>query len=458
MTVQELTAESVEKSLIGALVWDRDAIASVADRITVDAFDTPKWRAIYGAVLRCWEKRIPPDIMTVHAEMAHDALYASEQDWAEGVLDITAAIQFVNTYGWFTHAPHYADIVVAHARRRAMSDAGAKIVQLAHGSGDVDPGLAMHEAMAGLDRFGATTERRGPQSYNDIIPDYQERVMRMRSGEIPNRVTATGFRAVDRKLSGGVFPGELVIVAARPSMGKTAYALQVGHNVAKAGKHVVVFSAEMSKEALIKRAVSEISGQPADTSEHHLNDEQFNLYLSALERLRDIPLSIDDTPGITTAQMTVRVQAMQRRHDLGLVVFDYIELAGDTVQGDSEERRINGIVKSLKTMARVCDVPVMALCQLNRNVENRSDKRPKLADLRYSGSIEQDADKVMFLYRHDYYVNQGGDTKPEPGTEGTAEVIVSKHRNGPTGPVTLRFVAETMRFFDIDTGGHLRIA
>lgn len=448
MTVQELTAEAVEKSLIGALVFDRDAIASVAERITVEAFATPKYRAIYAAVVRCWEKRIPSDITNVHAEMQGDAQYPTEADWMAGVLDLTEAMQHVNLYGFACHAPHYADQVVAQARRRAMNDAGVKIVQLAHAGGTFDPDMAMHEALAGLDRFGAVEERLGPQAYDDIIPDYQERIMRMRSGEIPNRVTGSGFRAVDRKLSGGFFPGELIILAARPSMGKTAMALQVAHNVARAGKPVVIFSAEMSKESLLKRAVSERNGQPADRNEYDLAPADFDLFLSTLESLRRLPVSIDDTPGITTAQMTVRVQAMQRRADLGLVVFDYIELAGDQVQGDSEERRINGIVKALKTLARVCDVPVLALCQLNRNVEARGEKRPTLSDLRYSGSLEQDADKVIFLYRHDYYVGQGT-AKPEAGTEGTAEVIVSKHRNGPTGPVKLHFTPETMKFHDI---------
>jgi len=448
VSMNEMTAEAAEKSLIGALVWDRDAIASVAERITVDAFLTPKWRAIYAAVERCWEKRIPPDIMTVHAELANDPLYAGD-DWPAGALDLTAAIQHVNDTGWFTHAPHYADMVVGFARKRALSDAGARIVQLAHDGGDLDAGAAMHEVLSGLDRFGATAERTGPRSYDDLIPEYQDRIMRMRSGEIPNRVTATGFRGVDRKLAGGFYPGELVILAARPSMGKTAYALQTAHNVAKRGQAVIVFSAEMSKEALLKRAVSERNGQPADRSEYDFTPQQFDTFLQTLEALRALPVSIDDTPGITTAQMQVRIQAAQRRGPVGLVVFDYIELAGDQVKSDSEERRIDGIVKALKRIARVCDVPVMALCQLNRQVESRHNKRPQLADLRFSGSLEQDADKVLFLYRHDYYVQMQSAT-PEPGTEGTAEVIVGKHRNGATGPVVLHFTPETMKFHDID--------
>jgi replicative DNA helicase len=197
--------------------------------------------------------------------------------------------------------------------------------------------------------------------------------------------------------------------------------------------------------------VAGLAGPRPDRSEYEFTDREFNTFLETLDRLRDLPLSIDDTPGITTAQMTVRVQNAQRRGDVGLVVFDYIELAGDVTEGDSEERRINTIVKALKRIARVCDVPVLALCQLNRGTELRENKRPKLADLRYSGSIEQDADKVLLLYRADYYASQGtGKTTVDPGSEGIAEVIVAKHRNGPTGTVKLRFEPASMRFFGID--------
>jgi replicative DNA helicase len=452
MTVRDLSADVAEKSLIGSLVMDRDAIASVADRLTVEAFANPRYRALYGAVVRCWEQRVPPDVCTVHLELANDPGYTDERTWMGAVIDIKDAMAFVVAHGWITSAPYYADEVVDLARKRAMEDAGAELVRLAHRGGDVDPGEAIHEALSGLDRFGAASGPSGPRGYDDIIPEYQERVMRMRSGEIPNRVTRAGFGDLDRKLAGGFYPGELVILAARPSMGKSALALQVGHTVAKAGKHVIVFSAEMSRESLLKRAVAEHAGPRPDRSEYDFTDREFNTFLESLDRLRDLPLSIDDTPGITTAQMMVRVQNAQRRGDVGLVVFDYIELAGDqTLKGDSEERRINDIVKALKKIARICDVPVVALCQLNRQVEARENKRPKLADLRYSGSIEQDADKVLFLYRADYYASRGGaKAKTAPGEEGIAEVIVAKHRNGPTGTVKLRFEPESMRFFGID--------
>jgi replicative DNA helicase len=448
-TAHDTAAESMEKCLIGAILVDQDVMPSIADRITVEAFANARNRAIFNAAERCWKNRRPSDIVTVHAELANDPDIQNEQDWMSMAADLSESILHLYENGYACRGPMYADAVVAFARRRAISDAGANIVKMAHDGETVDSGLVMAEVMAGMDKFGATTEQRGPQTYDEIIPGYQDTIIAMMNGEIPNRVTATGWTALDRKLAGGLYPGELVILAARPSMGKTALALQMGHQVAKAGKHVIVFSAEMSKESLLKRAVADLMGRALDKPEYEFSGDEFNRFLQSLDRLRGIPMSIDDTPSITTAQMQVRIQNMQRRHDVGLVIFDYIELAGDQVKGDSEERRINDIVKALKRIARICNVPVLAICQLNRQVESTGNKRPMLSHLRYSGSIEQDADKVLFLYRHDYYVNQGT-AQPEAGTENTAEVIVSKHRNGATGEVKLRFTAETMTFHTID--------
>lgn len=444
MTVQDLVAESAEKALIGALVLDRDAIASVADRLTVDAFATARYRAIYAAVQRCWTRRIAPDIVSVHAEMANDPLFAAEDDWQRGVLDLTGAMAYVVANGYGCHAPMYAERVVEQARQRAIAEAGTRMVALSQRSG-ADPALAMQEALAGLDRFGSVEGPRGPRTYEELIPDYQERIMRMRSGEIPNRVLSTGYRSLDRVLAGGFYPGELIILAGRPAMGKSALGLQIGHHVAKQGKHTLVFSAEMGADSLLRRAASELSGIAADST---LDEREYDLFLQALDHLRTLPVSIDDTSSITTAQMQVRIQAEQRRREIGLVVFDYIGLAGDSVPGDQEQMRVTKIVRALKHIARVCDVAVLALAQLNRNPESRDNKRPGLSDLRDSGSLEQEADKVLFLYRNAYYVNMGR-VDPEPGREDIAELIVAKHRNGPTGTIDLHFQASNMMFHEV---------
>lgn len=448
-TAHETAAESVEKSLIGAILVDRDVFPIIADRITTEAFANARHRVIFNAASRCWSKGRPSDIAAVHAELANDPNIGSDQEWLSYASDLSEAISHVYDNGFACHGQYYADAVVAFARRRAISDAGANLVKLAYNGDDMDSALVLHEVMSGMDKFGATTEQRGPMTYDEIIPGFQEQIMRMMNGDIPTRVTPTGWKYLDRKLAGGFYQGEFIILAARPAMGKTALALQMAHQVAKQGQHVIVFSAEMSKESLLRRAAAELMGRAIEKPEHEFTGQEFDAFLKSLEQLRSRSVSVDDTPGITTAQMQVRVQNAQRKHDVGLVIFDYIELAGDSAGKEGEERRINAISKSLQKMARTCNVPVVGLCQLNRQVESRDNKRPRLADLRYSGSLEQDADKVLFLYRHDYYVDLGS-SKPEPGTEGTAEVIVAKHRNGATGDIKLRFTPETMRFDTID--------
>jgi replicative DNA helicase len=435
---------AMERALLGALFMDRDAIASVVDRLTPDAFAVSDHAEIYAAMMRCWEKRTPPDIITVFDELTN-----AGHDWDILPSDMLEMMGETVMGGYGVHAPFYAERVIQYARRRAMAEAGAKIVQLSADSGETDTDLLLHEAMSGLDRFGAVEEKRGPRTYEELVPEFQDRAMRTRSGEIINTRTPTGYRDVDRMLSGGFLNGDLVILAARPGMGKTSLALNIAHNVARAGRHVMVFSAEMSAESLLRRAVTDLSGLDSHVVfGETFNDQQFDAFLHATERLALLPVSIDDTSGISTAQMLVRIQAAQRRHDIGLVVFDYISLAGDVVTGEGEHRRITEIVRKLKHIARVCNVPVLALAQLNRNVERQENKRPALSDLRESGSIEEEADKVLFQYRNAYYVAMGRGT-PDLGRENICEVIVAKHRNGSVGTVDLYFKPETMTFHTV---------
>ena len=438
----------MERCVIGALLSNRDAIAAVADRLTPDAFADPMLATVYRAVLTCWERQVPPDIVTVH-----DLLETMPEGKTILASDLHSCMMHVWEYGWPAHVAYYAEAVVRNARTRAMADAGARIVKMSHDQPDTDPDLLIHEAMRDLEKFGAVEERRGPRTYSELVPDFQERMLRTRSGEIVNVRTATGFRDLDRRLAGGMMNGDLCILAARPGMGKTSFALNIAHNVAKAGRHVMVFSAEMSAESLLRRAAADLSGiDSAVIFGDAFTDAQFDQFLIATERLARLPVSIDDTSAISTAQMLVRVQAAQRLHDVGLVVFDYISLAGDMAGSDNENARVTAIVRKLKHIARECNVPVMALAQLNRNVERQDNKRPALSDLRDSGAIEQEADKVLFLYRHGYYVAMGK-ADPVPGKENVCEVNVAKHRNGNVGSVELYFRPETMTFHSVSHEG-----
>ena len=438
------TAATAERALLGALLYDRDTIASVADRITPAAFQDSRHAAIFAAVLACWQERTPPDCVTVQAALRRSGV-------SEETVPLSMLVGLVADCDLTMpcHALHYAGMVVEYGRSRALSIAAERVAEAARNDPRIDPGQAMRDALASLPDVGAAPGV-GPRSYGDLVPDFEIDVNYHFAGQTTRDVTPTGFGRLDRKLRGGFRNGELTILGARPAMGKSALALQLAHNVARAGKHVLFFSAEMSAESLLWRAAAEISRVPprliedrtAPSGEH----ERFMRAITFMDRL---PVSIDDTSGITVAQMIARTQSAQVAAPVGLVIFDYLELAGDTVKGDNEVQRVSSISRRLKHLARTCHVPVLALCQLNRGVETRGDPKPRLADLRQSGSIEADADVVLLLYRESYYIEQGVLKQPTVSHD-IADVIVAKHRNGPTGPVSLRFREGTMTFEEID--------
>ncbi len=433
-------ADQAERALIGALLIDRDAIASVVERIQPAAFAHPGHRATYAAIIDCWQRRVPPDLLTVSAAIVQAG--GTEPSLAD-LVDMELECP------WACHAPYYADLVVEQAQARAVEELGAKLMIAARSEPGLDPAATMAAALADLPQFGAVAAA-GPRSYAELVPDFQERIIRQWDGAEPRMETPSGFRLLDHTLRGGFRPGELTLLAARPSIGKTALALQLAHNASRSGKRVLIFSAEMSTESLLYRAAAEISGVPPRMiDERTARPTAYDAFLQSTELMRRLPISVDDTSGITVDQMLVRIQRAQAHAPVDLVVFDYIELAGDQVKGDSEERRVGTISRKLKHVARTCNVPVLALCQLSRQVEHRSEHKPRLADLRYSGSLEADADVVLFLYREAYYVTQGH-IKTATVAADLAEVIVAKHRNGPTGKVALRFHDETMRFTDLD--------
>jgi replicative DNA helicase len=285
---------------------------------------------------------------------------------------------------------------------------------------------------------------------------------------------STGLRDLDTKL-GGLQPSDLVILAGRPSMGKTALATNIAFNVARAyraehhadgtvdvkdGAIVGFFSLEMSAEQLATRLLSEQSGVPSERVRRgRIDDNEWHHFVEASRELQSIPLYIDDTGGLTIATLAARARRLKRQRGLGLLVIDYLQLlAGDGRFGENRVQEVTQITTGLKALAKELNVPILALSQLSRQVENRDDKRPQLSDLRESGSIEQDADVVMFVFREEYYVTR---REPREGTaehlewqaemeqvHGLAEVIIGKQRHGPTGTVKMQFQAEVTRFSD----------
>lgn len=430
---------TAERALIGALICDRDAIADVVERLQVDAFADDRCRTLYAAVRSCWDNRVPPDPVTVSAELTRRGESQVDQNW----IDITQ-MMIDSPYG--CHARHYADLVVEYARQRAIAAAGAEIVRKSF-NGGVNPDEALVALRADLERFGAVAVE-GPQLYADLIPEWRQDLIAGWEGKRERVETPTGFRILDRTLNGGFRPGELIVLGARPAMGKTSLALQLAHNAARHRRHkqVLFFSAEMSKESLLLRAASEVTGMSYFVVKQEGLSQGFrDRVLDDTGLMELLPVAIDDQSGISTAQMQVRIERAQRTMPVSLVIFDYLELAGDEVKGDSEERRVSEIIRRMKHVAMVTKTPVMVLSQLNRSVESRAGSVPKLADLRYSGAVEANADVVMLLYRHDYYVAQGVQ-KEDDTRKGQADIIIAKQRNGDTPTLTFKFIPETMSF------------
>lgn len=435
-----MTAEiDAERAVLGSLLIDRDAIADVEPILpAADLFTMPAHRAVYRACLDLWHRRVPADMVTVLSQLE-----------AAGVDDVTMLdlSELFAAVPSAVHAAYYAERVRNAARVRSLQGGYADVLDRLRTNPDLDP----VEALSGLigtimDAGGG--QSRGPEPYESLVPAVADRIDREQRGEIGRDEVATGFVDLDRTLNGGLKPGELAIVAARPSMGKTAFAYELIRSAALHNHTAVLYSAEMTAAAIVRRAMARESGVPLTVIERsQMSDNQRMMYRAATDRMGMMPIHVDDTSGITTDQMLVRTQRLQRAGPVGLVVFDYLELAGDRLGGrnDSEERRISKVITNLKHLAMTCHVPVVALSQVSRDVEQRKNLKPKLSDLRWASTIEQTADKVMFLYRHDYYVAQGA-ADYDQTLENVCQVIVAKHRNGPTGIVSLRYTGETFQF------------
>ena len=431
-----LAATRMERMLIGSCLIDRDAIAGLADWLKPGAFTDTTCRSAYTALLACWQDRVPPDLATIqHGYRANGVAY----------LDIPFAdlSGMVIECPFASHAPHYAQQVAEAAKRRAIAQLGSRMVQGAY-AGSFDPAAAYEAAMAEIETLTPDEEQAiGLRSYADLVPEWRDRSIGRWSGERPERIYPLGFRQLDHALRGGLRPGELCILGGRPGSGKTALGLQMVHNIARASKqaeHCLIFSNEMSWESLLTRAVSEVSGVNGQLlTTGQMPEPVRRKFFDDLLYMEKLPVAIDDTGGITTKQMIQRIQRYQRRHNVGPILFDYVELAGDR-EGDGELERVTEIVRQLKTVARAIDVPVIALSQLSRAIDSRGDKRPGLSDLRYSG--EAQADQVMMLYRPEYY-----DPADRPGE---CDLLLRKHRNGEVGEYTIRFFKELTAFTDME--------
>jgi replicative DNA helicase len=432
--------DAMEASVLGAILIDVDAIIKIADIITSDDFYDARHERIYEAIMQLYEKRSSIDVLTLSNQLKANGYL----DMVGGPAYLTELTNFVPTAA---HVVEYANIVAEKGVRRRLLQVNAEINDLV-GQENIGLKQLIEEAEAGLFRVSQRHVKQSIVSIEAILAESFERLDDLHKDKQKLRGIPTGFKDMDNMLA-GLQRSDLFILAARPSMGKTAFALNLAHNVAVGAKEpVLLFSLELSKEQLVDRLLSMESGVDAwALRTGNLTDSDFEKIGQAMGTLSEAPIFIDDTPGITVSDMRTKARREAHQHQLGLIIVDYLQLmsGGGRSAGDGNRvQEISEISRGLKGVARELNVPLIALSQLSRSVESRTPQIPQLSDLRESGSIEQDADIVAFIYREEYY-------NPETDRKKITDILIKKHRNGPTGGVELYFDNEKQRFRSLDT-------
>lgn len=432
--------EEAEASLLGAILIDADALVKIADTVTASDFYDPRHQRIFEAILQLYERHRPIDVLTLADQLKANATL----DLVGGPAYLTELTNFVPTAA---HVEQYAEMVAQKALRRRLIQVSQEIVTLGYDE-TKDLRELVEEAETSLFQVSQRHVKQSLVSLEAILAESFDRLDDLHRDKNKIRGVPTGFRDMDNILA-GLQRSDLIVLAARPSMGKTAFSLNLAHNVATIAREpVLIFSLEMSKEQLVDRLLSMESGVDAwALRTGNLTDSDFEKISHAMGTLSEAPIYIDDTPSITVSDLRTKARREAHKHKLGLIIVDYLQLmSGGSRFGGSENRvqEISEISRGLKQVARELDVPLIALSQLSRSVENRHPQIPQLADLRESGSIEQDADVVAFIYREEYY-------NPETERKNITSILIKKHRNGPTGDVELFFDKEKQRFRSLDT-------
>jgi len=429
-----------EQSVLGGLLLENEALDKIADLLAGGDFYRHDHRLIFEHICKLIERNKPADIVTVAESLESSA----ELSGVGGIAYLGALAQNTPTAA---NIRRYAEIVRERAVMRKLVEVGSGIAESAYSPQGRDAQQLLDEAEARIFQI-AEGGKRSSEGFVDIkvlLPQVADRIDQLFQRDNPSDVTGvpSGFSDLD-SMTSGLQPGDLIIVAGRPSMGKTAFSLNMAENVAlDTGLPVAVFSMEMAATQLAMRMI----GSVGRLDQHRmrtgrLEDEDWVRLTTALGRLNDAPIFIDEGAGLTSFDLRARARRLHRQcGKLGLIVVDYLQLmsAPANRQGENRATEISEISRSLKSLAKELDVPVIALSQLNRSVEQRPDKRPVMSDLRESGAIEQDADVILFIYRDEVY-------NPDTPDKGTAEIIIAKQRNGPVGRVRLTFLGEHTRF------------
>lgn len=427
-----------EQSVLGAALLDNEAVNAILEVIRPEDFYQRAHQLIFHGMVQLSERHEPIDMVTLAAQLRAN----EELDQAGGVEYLSHLVDIVPTAA---NTQYYARIIKEMAlRRRVIHQAGEIINDAFTERGDLDGFIDSVEAR--ILKLSDERINKGFMRVGEIVKDSIKHVERLYVNKEPVTGVPTGFKDLD-ELTSGLQPSDLIIVAGRPSMGKTSLALSIASNVALSERNprpVAVFSLEMSKEQLVMRLLcgeAKVSNTKVRTG--RLGETDFPRLVDAASKISQAPMFIDETPAISVLELRAKARRLHREHNLALIVIDYLQLMrGSIRRPDLRTQEISEISGSLKALAKELSVPVVALSQLNRAVESRNDKRPMMADLRESGAIEQDADIIAFVYRDEVY-------NPESQDKGVAEIIIGKHRNGAVGTIRLAFQSEYTSFRDL---------
>lgn len=426
-----------EQAVLGAMLLSHDAVVVAMEKLQSQDFYRDVHRIIFEAMEHLHRENKEIDVITLPDEL-------KRMKKLDDVGGLEYVLNLPNLVGSAANIEYYANIVAEKALARNLISTCTELTTEAY-DGQKETEALLDDAERRILQLSDTKNRGDFASVGAVVEVTLDKITKLYENKAGLTGLPTGFRDLDRMTS-GLQPSDLILVAARPSMGKTAFTLNIAQNVGvRQHKTVAFFSLEMSQEQLVQRLlcqIAHIDSQKLRTGQLN-SDEEWTRLTDACDKLYESPIYIDDTPGISVAEMRSKARRLKSEHGLDLIIVDYLQL----MQGrnaESRQQEISEISRSLKALARELKVPLIALSQLSRSVESRQDKRPMLSDLRESGALEQDADIVSFLYREDYY-------DKETENQHITEVILAKHRNGPVGSVKLYFKNEFTLFLNLDT-------
>ena len=437
-------AIEAEMSLLGSILIDPQVLGDVIFIVRKGQdFYKPANGAIFDAMIELYDKHSSLDIVQLNQRLV-------DRNALDAVGGLDYLVQLASAVPSAANAQHYARLVREKATVRQLITAAGDILYDAYHSPD-ESQLILDRAESHIFHIAQQTESAQIETLHDLIRQTMERI----EANLGNALTGipTGFRELD-EITTGLQAGEMVIIAARPSMGKTALVLNMAENMAMGGHAVGIFSLEMGKQQLVQRLLCARSGIDSQRLRRNmLKDLEYRALMAACDELQQAPIFIDDTPALSMLQLRAKARRMAAKHKVKAILIDYLQLMTAGGRVESRQIEVSEISRGVKAMARELQVPVICLSQLNRAAESREGHRPRMSDLRESGSIEQDADVVMLLHREDYYYKDDPDwAENNPDSIGVAELILTKQRNGPTGTIKLSWIAQSTRFRDFARG------